>query len=123
MKVRIKGNSIRIRLEQNEVKRLKADGKIEEQVYLGLTKDEFIRYVIQKTSRLDIRAFFRLNEIKIEAPTALIDQWAESEITSLESIQEIKEESYLKIRIEKDLKPLLDREEQEDWFPNPKRRD
>ena len=120
MKVRIKGNSIRVRLTQKEVRNLQVDGRVEEQIYLGITEDEFIRYVIEKSPKLKIRAFFRSNEIKIEVPEGLIDQWTKSQENSLESIQEIEPESYLKILIEKDLKPLLAREEQEDWFPNPK---
>jgi hypothetical protein len=118
MKLRIKGNSIRLRLLRSEVERFAAEGSISEAVHFGA---QSLRYtLIASPSTETIRSRFDNGEIVIEIPADEASSWAESDHVSIAAEQPIGGEN-LSILVEKDF-ACLDRPndpDREDAFPNP----
>ena len=114
MKLRIKGNSIRLRLLQSEVARLVGHGEIIEETALGANT---LRYSIRMTRKTDeIGTRFENGEIEIAIPEMMARGWADGDSVSLEA-----EQGGLSILVEKDF-VCLDRPhdpDREDAYPNP----
>ena len=117
MKLRIRGNSIRLRLTQSEVGQLATDGRVENATSFGNTD---LRYAVVTNNAERVEADFRDNEITISVPAASIAEWAGSEQVGIDGSQAVPD-GELQILIEKDfacLKPR-DGEEDADTFTNP----
>lgn len=121
MKLRIKGNSIRLRLLRNEVERFAAEGKISDAAHFGPSGSQSLRYsLIASTSVASIRSRFENCEIVIEIPADEVSSWAESGRISIAAEQPAGDEN-LTILVEKDF-VCLDRPDdpdRKDAFPNP----
>jgi len=123
MKLRIKGNSIRLRLLQSEVERFAAAGQISDEIEFDAGGAAYLRYsLVTSPAAESMTARFRGNEISIVVPTLVAQQWASDDQVSLESEQPIGSGETLKILVEKDF-VCIDRPDdpdREDAFPNPK---
>jgi len=119
MKLRIRGNSIRLRLTQSEDAELAANGCVQNATSFG---DCELRYGIASISdgQRIWRAAFRNNEITIRVPAAVLSEWANSQQVGIEAVQTIVEGD-LHILIEKDFACLKPRqgEDDADTFENP----
>jgi hypothetical protein len=115
MKLRIKGNSLRLRLTRGEVGELKESGQVFETVTFG-SGNNFIYKIESVDERDEISADFRAKELVISVPTSLVQRWAASDQVSLEA-NELKPT----ILIEKDFACLEPRpgEDETDMFSNP----
>ncbi len=119
MKLRILGNSVRLRLTQIEVQDLAEGQTVREITHFGL--DNLLEYKLMMTDTPGIQANFQGGKITIELPKNIGSPWAKgSEISLRENIQ-IKEDMALSILIEKDFKCKTERvgENEDDMFPNP----
>ena len=120
MKLRLRENSIRLRLLQSEVKILKATGTISEQI--RFSESQSLIYTIKISEETDlILADFIDNEIIVKVPLIAAHDWFETNLVGLENAQEISGEKSLKILIEKDF-VCLDRpfdKDNADAFPHP----
>ncbi len=120
MKIRILGNSIRLRLSQTEVKNLSEKNKVEEKTHFGSAPDSMFIYSLEKKKTDKISASLSGNRIQVFIPEKIADDWADSNEVSLENNMPIGEDDALRILIEKDFKCLTERAEDEsDLFPNP----
>jgi len=115
MKLRIQGDSLRLRLTRPEVARLREQGVIEETAHFaggrGLT------YRIRKDAAgADLRAEFTEGAITVYAPAATVDHWASSDEVGMET-----RGGALKIAIEKDFRCMSRRGEasEADAYPHP----
>jgi len=117
MKLRIRGNSIRLRLTQGEVERLKLEEKIEERV--SFPGGEFLTYRLALAEVL--YATLTHNTLQVDVPRAEALAWIYSEEISLEEQTLSANGDELRILIEKDLQCLTERagEDDSDAFPNP----
>src|SRR5271168_1983754 len=123
MKLRIKGNSIRLRLGQSEVRRLAIEGTIEETTVFGHSKEECFGYAVVASPELEyVSASYSCRRIVIRIPTAVIHRWAESDEVSIRAVQRTTGENDLLILIEKDFECIdaPSDESQEDAFPHPR---
>ncbi|MFK7983205.1 MAG: hypothetical protein AB8G86_24710 [Saprospiraceae bacterium] len=120
MKLRIKGNSVRLRLTQSEVQQLATEGKVTEILKFGPTAFRQLNYTVQKSDSTFIGASYNLNEITVMLPTSIADDWVHSDKISLEQTINAEGEEIL-ILIEKDFKCLKARpnEEERDMYPHP----
>lgn len=121
MKLRIKGNSLRLRISQSEVKQLKDNLQITEEIQFS--KDSALRYTLQNQPGLNtIKADYSENSLLISLPETLAKDWLNSDQVGLEGIQENSENNFLKILVEKDFSCLSPRgdEDESDLLPNPK---
>lgn len=122
MKLRIKGNSIRFRLLQSEVKRLESAGTISEETRFGTRTDQTLKYSIAVTDGVDdVSAEFSDNQILVMLPETLALEWCRGDEIGIENEIEIDEETTLSILIEKDFVCIgrPDDPDREDAFPHP----
>ncbi len=122
MKLRIRGNSLRLRLLRGEVAAIAENGAISEKIRFG-NSSEFIYTLAASDEAKEISARFEGNEIKILLPKNLSIDWAKSEEVSLASEQKINGDGdTLKILIEKDFVCLERKDDPDnaDAFPHPR---
>ncbi len=98
------------------VPQLAAEGKVTETLKLG----PILNYTIQKNDAAFIEASYKLNEIKINLPISITDDWVHSNKVSIEQTINRDGEDIL-ILIEKDFKCLKARphETEGDMYPHP----
>lgn len=113
MKLRIRDNSIRFRLTQQEVQTLKNKQIVESNT--KITNQNFI-YAIKRIESDEIKASFNNNRIEVTIPNFLANHWIDSEDVGL-----FNEQDELKIIIEKDFSCLKPREGEDDsdTYKNP----
>ena len=119
MKLRIKGNSIRLRLLRSEVERFAADGRISDEVIFANAR---LMYALALSDNSDsVTATFEDGTIEIAVPAHLAKHWSSGEQVGIESSQQFGDGEPLAILIEKDF-ACLDRPDdpdRHDAFPNP----
>ncbi len=122
MKLRIKGNSIRLRLGESEVAQLIKEGAVSDSTHFSAFPASRLSYTLA-TSRgcNEITATFVENEIKVTVPESTAQTWANSDIVGLNHRQQINTQLNLSILIEKDFHCLVPRpgEDESDSFLNP----
>jgi hypothetical protein len=117
MKLRIKGNSLRIRLTKTEVSKLAETGYLEEQT--NFPNNRFV-YALQKADAVELSAIFEKNKITIHAPAAFIEDWPSNNIIGLETKMPLPNNESLFLLIEKDFVCLDETtEDQSDNYENP----
>ena len=118
MKLRIRGNSVRLRLLRGEVAEFAATGVLRETVNFGASNLTYILQVADGANELS--AEFNGSEIVVSIPFATAQNWTETETVSLSGEQKLAGDKFLKILIEKDF-VCLDRigdEDNRDAYPN-----
>ena len=118
MKIRIQGNSIRIRLSKSEVDKLSAIGYIEEKTSFG--SNSFC-YCLQRKSEIsELAASYMDNKITMYVPELFLANWPENNIVGFDANMPIGENEHLYLLLEKDFKCLDNvTEDQSDNFENP----
>ena len=122
MKLRIRGNSIRLRLGEREVAQLAKDGRVSESTLFSASVGNQLTYsVVTSSNENEISARLADKEITVTVPEVLGRGWANSAQVGLKHEQRINDEASLSIVIEKDFRCLEPRpgEDQSDSFPNP----
>ena len=118
MKLRIKGNSIRIRLTKTEVSTIASKGYIEEHTHVGRT---IFTYALSKVDDLDeLSATFLDNTITMLVPGKLVKEWPENDVIGFDARIPMGDNGSLYLLLEKDF-VCLDHttEDQSDHYPNP----
>jgi hypothetical protein len=119
MKLRIKGNSIRIRLTKTEVNRISSeDGYLEEQTSFGNTT--FIYALQQVVTGDELSASFEGNKITMFVPSSLTNDWPQNNVVGFEANMLLPDNKSLYLLLEKDF-VCLDHttEDQSDHYDNP----
>ena len=113
MKLRIKGDTLRLRLTRGEVERLATSGELEEKMHLA---GGVFSYAVRSGSENEICAQLLDTRLTVVLPDSLIQSWAQSEQVSL-----LGQDGPLKILVEKDFACLQPREGEDDAdaFPHP----
>ena len=116
MKLRIRGNSVRLRLTRSEVEEFGITGKIEETVDFGPGKRKLV-YALEAYPGERVFGDYEENSIRVFVPAEQARLWVISDSVGVESAGE-----GLQILIEKDFACLNERpgENEDDSFPNPK---
>jgi hypothetical protein len=119
MKLRIRGNSIRLRLMQGEVEQLKLKEQIEERVTFPGGESLIYRLALADV----LYATLAHHTLQVDIPRKEALEWIYSEEISLEEQTLDANGAELRILIEKDLQCLTERvgEDESDAFPNPKK--
>ena len=80
MKLRIKGNSLRLRITQPEMARLIADGSIEETICFGPAEDARLTYALEhRAGGEDVRVDYHEQRVSVVVSTNAARRWAHSE--------------------------------------------
>ena len=117
--MRIRRNSIRLRLTQSEVAQVVEQGFVEETVEFG--GENKLIYSIKTASDAEIvSARFDSNQLIVSVPRAEIERWANSNQVAVKAEQNVGNAEALRLLIEKDFACLEPRgDEDADAFPNP----
>lgn len=121
MKLRIKGNSLRLRVTPSEVKQLLRDGVIREHVQFTADSGDRLTYaVISSLSGATTTVAYHLGNITVSVPELQLKEWANGEEVGLYADVALGDGKHFSVSIEKDF-ACLDRSdaENEDTFPNP----
>lgn len=121
MKLRLRENSIRLRLLQGEIERLREIGTVSEKIRFN--KSQTFTYTLSVSDEIkNLSARFEDEEMIVEIPSGAAREWTETNLVGLEGEQSADENTTLKITIEKDF-VCPDRpfdKDNADAFPNPK---
>lgn len=118
MKLRIKGNSIRLRLSKTEVATLCADGVLREQTDFAETS--FVYVLMKSGEQKNIEATFTGHQLTVFVPGSMLEGWPQNQVVSLDNRLPDGAVPSLYILIEKDFKCIDNTiEDQSDNYDHP----
>lgn len=120
MKIRIRDNSIRLRLTRGEVENIRENGVVRSTT--GFPGGRYLRYALESSPAcVNPAAFYSDNEIRVCLPEKTVLTWATTEQVSIEGEHTLDDGDRLSILVEKDFACLAPRpgEDESDMFPNP----
>jgi hypothetical protein len=118
MKLRIRGNSLRLRLTQSEVARLDEAGRVEEAV--AFAPGIVLRYAVETRDDVErTRAALDDGRLCVVVPTAEARRWITSDVAGIEVEQANGSSEPLRVVVEKDFACLHRASEDADAYPNP----
>ena len=120
MKLRIKDNSVRLRLTRSEVDALRANGTVVSKVEFPGARE--LRYRLESSpASVNPAAFFSDNAVTVRLPESAVLAWVTTEQVSLQGEQLLDDGAMLKILVEKDFACLTKREDEDesDMYPHP----
>ena len=119
MKLRIKGNALRARLTQGEIRAFAATGQVEERTeFPGGTA---LIYRVRRVEQInDISVRYDGNLIEFQIPAALAERWCTTDLVTLQAAPALPSGS-VQVVLEKDFACLVPREgeDERDHFPHP----
>ncbi len=120
MKLRIKGNSLRIRLSKTEVNLLSSGSTLEDGTSFG--KSRFV-YLVQPVEKGDaLSASYEEGVITLYVPQLLLQGWPNNSVVGFDAWMPVSESGRLYLLLEKDFKCLdadATIEDQSDYYDNP----
>ena len=119
MKLRIKGDSLRLRLSQGEMRSLAERGEVEDKV--SFPGGAALRYRLRVDAKDQvISASYALNLIDVLIPRAQAERWCGTDLVTLSASQPLRT-GELRLILEKDWACLAPREgeDESDNFPHP----
>jgi hypothetical protein len=118
MKLRIKGNSLRIRLTKTEVSKLAETGCLEEHT---IFPDNTFIYCLKAADKMtEMQAIFESNKITVLVPTNFTKDWPGNNVIGLDTKMPLPGNDSLYLLVEKDFVCLDEtHEDQSDHYENP----
>lgn len=120
MKLRIRDNSIRLRLERSEVDTLRDVGMVSAKT--GFPGGRDFGYVVESSpASVNPGAVLSDSTVTVRLPESAVQAWANSEQVSIVGEQRLAEGDILSILVEKDFACLAPREgeDESDMYPHP----
>lgn len=120
MKLRVRDNSIRLRLTRSEVELVRASGLVRGRVpFAGSVSFDYVLESSPATVKPE--AHISNNVLTVRIPEAEILSWSESDDVSISASQNLDGGDHLSILIEKDFACLAPREgeDENDMYPHP----
>jgi hypothetical protein len=121
MKLRIKGDSLRLRVSRSEVARILSRERVEETVHFASHPHAKLTYALeQKQSLSELTVRYAEGKITVLVPGALADTWCSTDLVGIAGSVNLGNIGSLELLIEKDFACLdLSDEENQDTFSNP----
>jgi hypothetical protein len=121
MKLRIRGNSIRIRVSKPELEEIAEAGSAEDKIQFAPANE--LRYRVDVKDGGGVEAELRGSLIRVIVPRKEVERWLEPEQVSIEGEQAIGDGTHLRILLEKDYTCLAPRggEDDSELFANPEK--
>jgi hypothetical protein len=120
MKLRIKGDSLRLRIAPSELKRLLAEGRVEETVHFAAHESACLTYALEQSEAAgELAVGYMPGRVTVLVPTAHARQWADGNEVGMYGAVDLLH-GQLEVAVEKDW-ACLDKSNSgnEDTFPNP----
>ena len=120
MKLRIRDNSVRLRLTQGEVDTLKNDGLVSATTEFPGGRS-FVYAVESSPASVTPAAHFSENRLTVRLPETVVLAWATSQQVSMQGEQPLGNGGVLSLLVEKDFRCLAPREAEDetDMYPHP----
>lgn len=121
MKLRIKGNSLRLRVTRPELERLMNNGRIDEAISFSPDDRSRLIYSLEHTATATVPAVrFAPPLLEVRIPTAKAQKWAFGEDVGISATIDLGPKGSLHLLVEKDFACMQGSEEENrDAFPNP----
>jgi hypothetical protein len=122
MKLRLRNNSVRLRLTQGEVERFRESGIVEESIEFGPGAHQRLTYALATTADgQSVHATISANRVIVYVPASDGREWAGSDRVGMQGRQAIGRGTELHILVEKDFTCLEPRADGDDidTFPHP----
>ncbi|WP_018612584.1 DUF7009 family protein [Segetibacter koreensis] len=118
MKIRIKGNSVRVRLSKSEVELFAKEGYVEERTEF---ENSTLIYAVKSKHDGTMSADFTSGNLTLFVPADLLKQWSSTDLVGIDHNMLLNNGKYLYILLEKDFKCIdaAVTEDQSDYFENP----
>ena len=120
MKLRIKGNSLRLRVSRSEMNRFSMGQTIQETIQFGPDPDARLTYALEWNAAINqTTGKYDSHTITVQIPSELARSWVESDLVGLSGSTDLGSAGTLEILVEKDF-ACLDQSDadNEDTFPN-----
>ncbi len=120
MKLRIRDNSLRLRLTQGEVAQLRDEGLVAAKT--GFPGGRDFGYIVESSpARVRPGAEFENGKIRVRLPEAVVREWADSDAVTISDELLLDGGDRLVLLVEKDFACLAPRagEDESDMFPHP----
>ena len=123
MKLRILGNSVRLRVSQAEMSQIRSMGVVRQHVAFGPGRR--LTYELRTVAGGRVGASYDDEHIRVTLPRAVAERWQAPDEVSIRGEQELPGGESLKILVEKDFQCLVPREDEDQsgLFPNPEKSD
>ena len=121
MKLRIKGNSLRLRVSRTELERFQAEGRVEETVQFTAAPEANLTYALESTPEpIPVTVRYGSREITVILSEDRARVWSRQSEVGVYSTVDIGSAGSLEVVVEKDF-ACLDRsdEDNSDTFANP----
>lgn len=119
MKLRVKGNTLRLRLTKTEVDKFGKEGRVKESVHFGPAKEHHFHYEIAVTTADTLSATYEDNTIRVNVPQATAHLWVTSDEVGFE-YETGTDNEHIHILVEKDFQCLhRDVADEPDNYANP----
>lgn len=117
MKIRLRGNSIRYRLDKTDIELLETTGKVESITHIGAGT---LHFCVRSKEITDPVIKLEHDGVHLLVPAARLTNWYAPDQVGFEVVLPNTDGSELKILVEKDFKCLTERNEDESQsFDNP----
>ena len=121
MKIRLTGQSLRLRLTQSEVSRLGLGKPVTEAI--AFPGDARLECILQPSPSASlISVTLRASSMRVLVSDRQLYEWAASDHVGIEACVRVDQLTSINVLIEKDFQCLDNRPEDTDAFPNPKAR-
>lgn len=117
MKLRIQGDSVRLRLSRSEVEVFAAVGRVADAVHFG--SRHTLTYVLKIDLCDAMHADFGDGTLTVFVPQTWAQTWASSDRVGFEESQAMDEGRTLRLLVEKDFDCLHKRPDEDDLFAHP----
>jgi len=118
MKIRIRGNSVRVRLSKSEVALFVREGYVEERTEFA---SGTLVYAVKTSQGNTLSADFSNGNLILYVPAAMLQQWAATDLVGMDHSMHLPNGKQLYLLIEKDFKcidaPVT--EDQSDMYEHP----
>ncbi len=121
MKLRLKGNSLRLRVTRSELAHLQAGERIQETILFPTNPDAGLDYILEVGSHSQpVRVAFVSQQIVVSVSQDQLASWSGEHQVGIYASLPVTESTALEVAIEKDFACLdLSDEDNKDTFPNP----
>jgi len=119
MKLRIRGNSVRLRVTRSELALVAASGTVTDTVRFGPGSQ--LEYRLIAIDGADVGAEFAAGALTVHVPVTVVAEWAATDLVSISGEQPLDGGEVLHILVEKDFECLAPRPDEPpgDFFANP----
>lgn len=119
MKLRIQGNSLRLRLSQSEVAQFSKTGFVEDSIQFA--PGASLSYTIETASSLPAPlASFQDHWLRVQVPSQTAQDWYTTDRVAISADQRVDDEKTLSVLIEKDFQCVHGGDQRDpDAYPNP----